>query len=229
MIPCSMMKNAIFTFCLFFGASVYGQKLIEKPPYQYTSLKILDVGVRQDTASIETGEGLTNDEVFSFVNSNHRYLEGIRQVEVINKKEKKRDYYALNIKNPKVPELPKLPFEGSFYIGYHTNQYKFRFTYAKSFGFSAIAALDISRPEESRTARFAPAITSDFHPFLLPNMRGSIDLGPIVGSQIRIATIMLRTTVERNFTNNWSFGFNYMLVASQKRLSEWGAGVSYHF
>jgi len=49
------------------------------------------------------------------------------------------------------------------------------------------------------------------------------------GSQIRFATVMLRTTVERNFTNNWSFGFNYMLVASQKRLSEWGAGISYHF
>lgn len=224
-----MMKNVLLIFFLFFGSSIYGQKLFEKSPYQFTSLKILDVEIRNDTISIDTEAGLSSDEVFTFVKSNQEALEGITQVEVLFRKEKKRDYYAVNIKNRKAPELPNLPFQGSFYIGYHTNQYKFRYSYAKTFGFSAIAALDISRPEESRTVRLAPAITSDFHPFLIPNMRGSIDLGPMFGSQIRFATVMLRTTVERNFTNNWSFGFNYMLVASQKRLSEWGAGISYHF
>jgi hypothetical protein len=40
---------------------------------------------------------------------------------------------------------------------------------------------------------------------------------------------MVRTTVERNLNDKLSFGFSYMLIASRKRLSEWGAGISYHF
>ncbi|MDA0741592.1 MAG: hypothetical protein O2862_06695 [Bacteroidetes bacterium] len=223
------MKNVLFAICLFVGASVHGQNLIQKSPYQFTTLKIIDVSVQKDTVSLKTEEGLSTDEVFRFVNANQRNLEGIAQIEVIDLKGKKRDYYTINIKIRKAPEQLQLPFQGSFYIGYHTNQYKFRYTYSKNFGISAIAALDINRPEDGLTIRFAPALTSDFQPFLINNMRGSIDLGPMFGSQIPLATLMVRTSVERNFSSNWSFGFNYMLVASQKRLSEWGAGLSYNF
>jgi len=223
------MKRLICLASLLLSLSVFGQKVPLKSPYQYTTLKIQEVAVRKDTVSILTLEGLTADEVFAFVNANQGRLEGIEQVEVINKKGKLRDYYAVNIRTRKAPEVPRLPFQGSFYIGYNTNQYKFRFNYAKSFGISAIVAADFTRPEDSTTLRIAPAFTSDFIPFLLPNVRGSIDVGPMVGSQIRFGTIMVRTTVERDITNHWSFGFNYMLVASRKRLSEWGAGISYHF
>ena len=223
------MKRLFFLASLLFAVTVYGQKTSQKSPYQYTTLKIQEIAVRKDTVSILTLEGLTADEVFAFVNANQGRLEGIEQVEVINKKGKLRDYYAVNIRTRKAPEVPRLPFQGSFYIGYNTNQYKFRFNYAKSFGISAIVAADFTRPEDSTTLRIAPAFTSDFIPFLLPNVRGSIDVGPMVGSQIRFGTIMVRTTVERDITNHWSFGFNYMLVASRKRLSEWGAGISYHF
>lgn len=223
------MKQLICLASLLLSLTVLGQKVPQKSPYHYTTLKIQEVAVRRDTVSILTLEGLTADEVFAFVNANQGRLEGIEQVEVINKKGKLRDYYAVNIRTRKAPEVPRLPFQGSFYIGYNTNQYKFRFNYAKSFGISAIVAADFTRPEDSTTLRIAPAFTSDFIPFLLPNVRGSIDVGPMVGSQIRFGTIMVRTTVERDITNHWSFGFNYMLVASRKRLSEWGAGISYHF
>ncbi|MDA8788290.1 hypothetical protein N9N00_05445 [Schleiferiaceae bacterium] len=223
------MKRLIFVASLLLSTIVHGQKIPQKSPYQFTSLKIQEVEVRKDTVSISTAEGLTTDEVFDFVNANQGRLEGIGQVEVINKKGKLRDYYAVNIRTRKTPEVPKLPFQGSFYIGYNTNQYKFRFNYAKSFGISAIVAADFTRPEDSTTLRISPAFTSDFIPFLLPNVRGSIDIGPMFGSQIRFGTIMVRTTVERDISSHWSFGFNYMLVASRKRLSEWGAGISYHF
>jgi len=223
------MKQLICLASLLLSLTVLGQKVPQKSPYHYSTLKIQEVAVRRDTVSILTLEGLTADEVFAFVNANQGRLEGIEQVEVINKKGKLRDYYAVNIRTRKAPEVPRLPFQGSFYIGYNTNQYKFRFNYAKSFGISAIVAADFTRPEDSTTLRIAPAFTSDFIPFLLPNVRGSIDVGPMVGSQIRFGTIMVRTTVERDITNHWSFGFNYMLVASRKRLSEWGAGISYHF
>ena len=223
------MKRLFFLASLCFAVTVYGQNLPQKSPYQYTTLKIQEVAVRKDTISILTLEGLTSDEVFAFVNANQGRLEGIGQVEVINKNGKMRDYYAVNIRTRKAPEMPKLPFQGSFYIGYNTNQYKFRFNYAKSFGISAIVAADFTRPEDSTTLRIAPAFTSDFIPFLLPKVRGSIDVGPMVGSQIRFGTIMVRTTIERDISNHWSFGFNYMLIASRKRLSEWGAGISYHF
>jgi len=223
------MKQLICLASLLLSLTVLGQKVPQKSPFQYTTLKIQEVAVRRDTVSIRTLEGLTTDEVFAFVNANQGRLEGIGQVEVINKNGKMRDYYAVNIRTRKAPEMPKLPFQGSFYIGYNTNQYKFRFNYAKSFGISAIVSADFTRPEDSTTLRIAPAFTSDFVPFLLPHVRGSIDVGPMVGSQIRFGTIMVRTTVERDITNHWSFGFNYMLVASRKRLSEWGAGISYHF
>ena len=223
------MKRFFFLAGLLVSVAVFGQKIPQKSPYQYTSLKIQEVGLRKDTVSISTAEGLTTEEVFEFVNANQGRLEGIGQVEVINKKGKLRDYYAVNIRTRKTPEVPKLPFQSSFYIGYNTNQYKFRFNYAKNFGISAIIAADFTRPEDNTSLRVAPAFTSDFTPFLMPNFRGSIDLGPMVGSQIRFGTIMLRTTVERDISNHWSFGFNYMLVASRKRLSEWGAGISYHF
>ena len=223
------MKRLFFLASLCTAVTVYGQKRPQKSPYQYTTLKIQEVAVRKDTISILTLEGLTSDEVFAFVNANQGRLEGIGQVEVINKNGKMRDYYAVNIRTRKAPEMPKLPFQGSFYIGYNTNQYKFRFNYAKSFGISAIVAADFTRPEDSTTLRIAPAFTSDFIPFLLPKVRGSIDVGPMVGSQIRFGTIMVRTTIERDISNHWSFGFNYMLIASRKRLSEWGAGISYHF
>jgi hypothetical protein len=224
-----VMKRLFFLACLLLSVTMYGQKIPQKSPYQFTTLKIQDVEVRKDTVSIRTEVGLTSEEVFDFVNANQGRLEGIGQVEVINKKGKLRDYYAVNIRTRKAPEVPKLPFQGSFYIGYNTNQYKFRFNYAKSFGISGIVAADFTRPEDSTTLRIAPAFTSDFIPFLLPKVRGSIDVGPMFGSQIRFGTVMVRTTVERDITSHWSFGFNYMLVASRKRLSEWGAGISYHF
>lgn len=223
------MKRFFFLAILLVSVAVFGQKIPQKSPYQFTSLKIQEVGVRKDTVSITTTGGLTTEEVFEFVNANQGRLEGIGQVEVINKKGKLRDYYAVNIRTRKAPEVPKLPFQGSFYIGYNTNQYKFRFNYAKNFGISAIIAADFTRPEDSTSLRIAPAFTTDFTPFLMPHFRGSIDLGPMVGSQIRFGTIMVRTTVERDISSHWSFGFNYMLVASRKRLSEWGAGISYHF
>lgn len=223
------MKRFFFLAGLVLSFCVWGQRVPPKSPFQFTSLKIQEVQSRKDTVSILTEAGLTKDEVFDFVNANHSRLGGIGQVEVVNKKGKLRDYYAVNIRTRKAPEVPKLPFQGSFYIGYNTNQYKFRFNYAKSFGVSAIVAADFTRPEDSTSLRISPAFTSDFIPFLLPNFRGSIDLGPMFGSQIRFGTIMVRTTVERDISSHWSFGFNYMLVASRKRLSEWGAGISYHF
>lgn len=223
------MKRLIFVASLLLSTLVHGQKIPQKSSYKYTSLKIQEVDVRKDTLSIRTDEGLRTEEVFEFVNANQGSLEGINQVEIMNKKGKLKDYYAVNIRTRKAPETPKLPFQGSFYIGYNTNQYKFRFNYASTFGISAIVAADFTRPEDSTTLRIAPAFTSDFIPFLLPNVRGSIDLGPMFGSQIRFGTIMVRTTIERDISSHWSFGFNYMLVASRKRLSEWGAGISYHF
>ena len=214
---------------MFLALAVFGQNGPQKIPYKFTSLKIKEVSTRKDTLSIRTDNRLTSNEVFEFVKDNQRSLEGFGQVEVINKKEKLKDYYALNIRTHKAASMSKLPFQGSFYIGYNTNQYKFRFNYAKNFGISGIIAMDLNRPEDSTSVRFSPAFTTDFIPFLMPKMRGSIDLGPMFGSDIRFGTIMLRTTVERNITDHWSFGFNYMLVASRKRLSEWGAGISYHF
>ena len=223
------MKRLFFAANLLLYSLVFAQKIPKKPTYQITSLKIQEVDVRKDTLSILTLSGLKADEVFTFVKANQGRLEGIGQVEVINKKDKLRDYYAVNIWTRKVSGVPKLPFQGSFYIGYNTNQYKFRFNYAKHFGISGIVAADFMRPEDSTTLRIAPAFTSDFNPFLLPNIRGSIDVGPMFGSQIRFATLMVRTTVERNLNDKLSFGFSYMLIASRKRLSEWGAGISYHF
>lgn len=223
------MKSLTFLASLLVWVTIFGQNTPQKPQFRLTSLKIKEFEIRKDTLSIVTFERLTTDEVFDFVNTNQGRMEGIRQVEVINEKVKLRDYYAVNIRTRKALELPKWPFQGSFYIGYNTNQYKFRYNYAKSFGISAIVSADIIRPEDSTTFRIAPAFTSDFIPFLMPKMRGSIDIGPIFGTQIRYGTIMVRTSVERNITDHWSFGFNYMLVASRKSLSEWGAGISYHF
>ena len=223
------MKRLFFAANLLLYSLVFAQKIPKKPTYQITSLKIQEVDIRKDTVYILTLSGLKADEVFTFVKANQGRLEGIGQVEVINKKDKLRDYYSVNIWLRKVSEVPKLPFQGSFYIGYNTNQYKFRFNYAKHFGISGIVAADFMRPEDGTTLRFAPAFTSDFSPFLLPNIRGSIDVGPMFGSQIRFATLMARTTVERNINDKLSFGFSYMLIASRKRLSEWGAGISYHF
>lgn len=211
------------------SVAIFGQNSQKIVRFHFTSLKIQKVEVRKDTISIKTLDGLLANEVFDFIKANQSRLEGIGQVEVINSKSINRDYYAVNVRTHKAPTMPKLPFQGSFYIGYHTNQYKFRYNYAKSYGISTIIAADFTRPEDSTTFRIAPAFTSDFIPFLIPNMRGSIDVGPMFGSQIRFGTIMVRTTLERNITDQWSFGFNYMLVGSRKRLSEWGAGISYHF
>jgi len=211
------------------SVAIFGQNSQKIVRYHFTSLKIQKVEVRKDTISIKTLDGLMANEVFDFIKANQSRLEGIGQVEVINSKSINRDYYAVNVRTHKAPTMPKLPFQGSFYIGYNTNQYKFRYNYAKSYGISAIIAADFTRPEDSTSFRIAPAFTSDFIPFLIPSMRGSIDVGPMFGSQIRFGTIMVRTSVERNITDHWSFGFNYMLVGSRKRLSEWGAGISYHF
>ena len=97
------MKRLFFLASLCFAVTVYGQKLPQKSPYQYTTLKIQEVAVRKDTISILTLEGLTSDEVFAFVNANQGRLEVIGQVEVINKNGKMRDYYAVNIRTRKAP------------------------------------------------------------------------------------------------------------------------------
>lgn len=223
------MKNTLFLLFIIGAVHASAQKVEPKVNYQMTSLKIKEVKLRKDTISLRTDAGMTSEEVFQFVESNQSQLTGVNQVEVINKAGKLKDYYAVHIKTKKPSVVPKLPFQGSFYLGYTTNQFKFRFNYAKNFGISGILATNALRPEDSTSYRVAPALTTDFIPFLLPKMRGSIDIGPMFGSEIRFATIMVRTTVERNITNHWSFGFNYMLVASKKPLSEFGAGLSFHF
>jgi hypothetical protein len=223
------MKRLIFFASLLLSVAVFGQNRPNVNRYRFTTLKIKEVKVRKDTISIITLEGLDSKEVFEFINANYSLLEGIDQVEVMNKNGMNRDYYSVNVRTRRVPMMPKLPFQGSFYIGYNTNQYRFRYNYAKSYGISTIVAADFTRPEDSTSFRIAPAFTSDFIPFLIPNMRGSIDVGPMFGSQIRFGTIMVRTSVERNITDHWSFGFSYLLVGSRKRLSEWGAGISYNF
>ncbi|NDD35992.1 MAG: hypothetical protein EBZ26_06775, partial [Flavobacteriia bacterium] len=61
------MKRFFFLASLVVSVAVFGQKIPQKSPYQFTSLKIQDVEVRKDTVSIRTAEGLTTDEVFDFV------------------------------------------------------------------------------------------------------------------------------------------------------------------